>query len=276
MTDRPPPRRTLVMGIVNVTTDSFSDGGCFHDSTAAIGRGRTLAAEGADYVDVGGESTRPGASRVPIEDELARVLPVVEALVADGIAVSVDTMRAEVARQVVGVGATMINDVSGGLADPTMWATVAGLDVTYIAMHWRAHSAVMQSAAVYADVVADVSRELLARAAAAQAAGIRRERIILDPGIGFAKTPEHNWTLLRAAGRLGGLGFPVLWGVSRKRFLGDIAVGDATRPPADRDAASVALTAYLAGHGAWGVRTHTAREHVEAAKVYQRLNQEDA
>ena len=262
------------MGILNVTADSFSDGGRFLDADAAIAQGLALDACGADLVDVGGESTRPGAERVDAEVELARVLPVVRALVARGIVVSVDTMRAEVAAASVEAGASWINDVSGGLADPAMLATVAELGAGYVAMHWRGHSARMQDAAVYEDVAREVAAELADRRDAALAAGIDPGRLVLDPGIGFAKTPDQNWTLLAHLDAVEALGQPVLLGVSRKRFLGDLLADAAgPRPPEQRDAATTALTAWAAQRGLWGVRTHDVRGQRDAIAVLQRLKE---
>lgn len=263
---------TRVVGIVNVTADSFSDGGDFLDTAAAVAHGRSLAADGAHLVDVGGESTRPGAQRVPVDVELARVVPVVAALADEGIPVSVDTMRAQVAAACVDAGAVAVNDVSGGLADPDMLAVVAQREVAYIAMHWRRHSATMDRAARYDDVVADVLRELGARRDAALAAGIAPDLLILDPGIGFAKTAGHNWTLLRHADSFAALGHPVLWGVSRKRFLSPLT--DPPLSPRQRDTPSAVLTAHLAAGGVWGVRVHTVREHLAAVEVARRLEGE--
>ncbi len=263
------------MGILNVTADSFSDGGRYLDAGAALAHGRALASAGADIVDVGGESTRPGAERVPVEVELGRVLPVVRTLASEGVAVSVDTMRAEVAAACVEAGASWVNDVSGGLADPDMLATVARLRAGYVAMHWRAHSTTMDAAAVYDDVVADVCAELAGRRDAALAAGIEPGRLVLDPGIGFAKTGEHNWKLLRRLDALEALGHPVLLGVSRKRFLGALlADADGHRPPAGRDAATLALTVLAAQARVWGVRTHEVRAQRDAIAVVERMRTE--
>ncbi|MDO5498819.1 MAG: dihydropteroate synthase [Propionibacteriaceae bacterium] len=260
------------MGILNVTPDSFSDGGDWFDHDRAIDHGRRLVAEGADMIDIGGESTRPGIIRTDSAEELRRILPVVRALAAEGIVISVDTMRAEVARATVEAGAAIVNDVSGGLADPDMLPTVAALEVAYVAMHWRAHSAHMQDLAHYDDVVGDVRTELAARAEAALAAGIHANRLILDPGIGFAKTAAHNWALLNRLDVLAGLGFPLLIGVSRKTFLGDLlAVDGEPRPPKERDDASAAITAILAGQRIWAVRTHSVRQHRDAITVASRL-----
>ncbi|MBK5307212.1 MAG: dihydropteroate synthase [Frankiaceae bacterium] len=250
------------MGVVNVTPDSFSDAH-LHD---AVAHGRRLMAAGADLLDVGGESTRPGAARVPCEEELARVLPVVRALAEAGALVSVDTTRAAVAAAAVEAGAVMVNDVSGGLADDEMLATVARLDVPYVAMHWRGPSADMQTKAVYDDVVTDVCAELAARRDAAAAAGVRD--VVLDPGLGFAKTADHNWALLRALPSLLSLGRPVLVGASRKAFLGALLDG---RPAAERDAASAAVTVVAATAGAWGVRVHDVASSADAVRVVAEL-----
>lgn len=272
MTRLPQPGRTLVVGILNVTPDSFSDGGEFLDVEAAVAHGHELFGQGADMVDVGGESTRPGAVRADAETELSRVLPVIERLAAAGVPVSVDTMRAEVAAAAVAAGAVLVNDVSGGLADPAMLGWVAELDADYLAMHWRGHSDTMSDLAHYEDVVAEVTAELDQRVADAIAAGIGRERIILDPGLGFAKTAAHNWALLRGLDTLTGLGRPILIGASRKRFLGELlADPEGLRPVREREAAGVALTALLAAAGVWGVRTHTVRPQRDAIAVAARM-----
>lgn len=266
------PGPTRVMGIVNVTPDSFSDGGRWFDHAAAIAHARSLVAEGAAIVDVGGESTRPGAERVDAEEELRRVKPVIAELAAAGIAVSVDTTRAEVAAEAVAVGAQLVNDVSGGLADPQMLSVVADLDVPWICMHWRGHAAQMAHNAVYDDVVSEVRDELAARLEAAISAGVDEQRIVLDPGLGFAKTGEHNWQLLGRIGELRSLGRPILIGASRKRFLGDLlADRRGARPPAQRDAATAAVTALVAARGL-GVRTHTAAEHRDAIAVADQVH----
>ena len=259
---------TIVMGVLNVTPDSFSDGGLHADTEAAVTHGRLLASQGAEIIDVGGESTRPGATRVPEVEEMERVIPVIEALVAHGITCSVDTMRASVARAAVAAGARIVNDVSGGLADPGMLDAVADLGVDYVAMHWRGHSDVMQQHTGYSDVVADVAAELATRRDAALAAGIAAERIILDPGIGFAKTSEQNWLLLRGLDALQAMGHRLLVGVSRKRFLGELLDG---RPATDRDAATAAVTTWCAAHGIWAVRTHEVPAQRDAAQVGRRL-----
>lgn len=260
------------MGIVNVTPDSFSDGGRWLESAAAVSHGMSLVEDGADLVDVGGESTRPGAARPPVDEELARVLPVIEALSHEGAVVSVDTMRAEVARRAVEAGAVVVNDVSGGLADPGMLAAVADLGVAYVCMHWRGHSEAMQQLAAYDDVVDDVVAELRDRLDAAVAAGIAPERIAVDPGIGFAKSADHNWRLLARLGALDALASPVLLGTSRKAFLGSLLAGPGgPRPPDGREDATTATTALAALAGAWCVRVHDARRSRDAIAVAQRL-----
>jgi dihydropteroate synthase len=261
-------RRTLVMGVLNVTPDSFSDGGLWLDPQAAIAHGLALRGRGADLVDVGGESTRPGAERVPGHEELARVMPVVEGLVACGVPVSIDTMRAEVAAAAAGAGAVLVNDVSGGLADPQMLECVAGLSVPYVAMHWRGPSVVMAGLAQYDDVVLDVRRELADRLEAAAKAGVDPARVVLDPGLGFAKVAQHDWALLNGLGSLISLGRPVLVGASRKRFLGAVLADGAAAPsPPERDAATHAVTALAAAAGVWCVRVHDVQGGVDAARV---------
>jgi dihydropteroate synthase len=268
----PRPDRCLVMGVLNVTPDSFSDGGEWLEPAAAIEHGRRMVADGADLVDVGGESTRPGAARSPVDEELRRVLPVVRELVADGIVVSIDTMRAEVAEQAVAAGAQVINDVSGGRADPRMFAVAAAAGVPYILMHWRRHSASMDDATSYGDVVADVLAELAPQVDAAQAAGVAPERLAIDPGLGFSKRPEHNWALLHRLPELFTSGFPVLVGASRKRFLGALlgAGPDQPRPASERDDATVAITTLAAAAGAWCVRVHEVRPNADAVRVVAR------
>ena len=263
--------RTLVMGVLNVTSDSFSDGGRYLDPEAAVQHGLAMAAAGADIVDVGGESTRPGAVRVTAAAESERVLPVVSALSSAGVAVSVDTMRAEVALAAVQSGAVMVNDVSGGLADPDMLPAMAGVSVPYVAMHWRGHSDEMDSHLDYGDVLEDVRAHLEQRLRAAVDAGVVADRVVLDPGLGFAKTAEHNWTLLAGLGRLATLGRPLLIGASRKRFLGSLLSEDGTpRPMAERDAATAAISALAAAAGIWGVRVHDVRSSRDAVAVAQR------
>jgi dihydropteroate synthase len=271
----------LIMGVVNVTPDSFSDGGNWLDPDKAITHGLELTSQGADIVDVGGESTRPGAQRVPVAEELRRVLPVVEALANAGSRVSIDTMRAEVASQALAAGAAMINDVSGGLADPDMAAVVASAGVPYVVMHWRGHSADMYGPAVYDDVVTDVQAELDRRVHALVAAGVDPAQLILDPGLGFAKLPEHNWKLLAGLDRIARLPgyshpFPVLVAGSRKGFLGKLLVGPDGQPRSftGSDDATIALTALAVAAGAWCVRVHAVPGNVDAVRVASRWRQE--
>lgn len=264
--------RTLVMGIVNVTPDSFSDGGRYLDADDAAAHGRRLLAQGADLLDVGGESTRPGAQRPDETEELRRVLPVVQRLAGAAAGLSIDTMRARVAAAALDAGATIVNDVSGGLADPDMLPLVAERGAPYILMHWRGHGAVMHERASYGDVVAEVSTELRERVEAALAAGVRREQLILDPGLGFAKEPEHNWALLGALPTLARLGYPLLIGASRKRFLGALTAGPDGTPgdEAARDAATAAVTVLATQQAAWAVRVHDVRSSVAAVRVVER------
>ncbi len=269
---RPHPGRPLVMGILNVTPDSFSDGGRWAGADAALARGLELAGQGADLIDVGGESTRPGAARVDPDAELARVLPVVAGLAAAGVPVSVDTSRASVAAACLDAGASWINDVTGGRADPAMLGVVAEAEAGYIAMHSRGEAADMADRAVYTDVVAEVAAELADRRDAALSAGVRADRLVLDPGVGFAKNADHNWAILRRWDAFEALGLPLLLAVSRKAFLGRLLGGeDAPVPPAARDEASVALTALFAARGVWGVRVHPVQSHRDAVLTASRL-----
>ncbi len=246
----------IVMGILNVTPDSFADGGRHNDYEAAVKRGLEMIAEGVDIIDVGGESTKPGAERVPEVEELNRVIPIIKALAKYGVKISIDTMRASTAQAAIQAGAQIVNDVSGGLADPEMLKTVAALKVPYIAMHWRGHSKDMNSRAVYGDVVKEVIAELQQRIDSALEAGISKNNLIIDPGIGFAKDAQHNWDIIDSLDEFTALGYPVLIGASRKRFLG----GD---NPDDREKATIELTKRLAGTGIWGVRVHTVAPHKE-------------
>ncbi|HEV2634325.1 MAG TPA: dihydropteroate synthase [Actinocrinis sp.] len=261
--------RCAVMGVVNVTPDSFSDGGDYFEPGRAVEHGLAMLAAGVDYLDVGGESTRPGADRVAAAEELRRVLPVIAGLARAGAVVSVDTTRAEVAEQAVAAGARIVNDVSGGQADPAMIPFVSQARLPYILMHWRGHSADMNDRAQYRDVLGEVCGELGRQLGAAVAGGIDPERIVLDPGFGFAKQAAHDWALAAGFERLGALGRPVLAGPSRKRFLGRLLAGPdgAPRPAAGRDTATLALAAILAARGAWAVRVHAAAEAVDAVKV---------
>jgi dihydropteroate synthase len=249
----------LVMGILNVTPDSFADGGKHLDPDVAILRGKEMIKEGVDIVDIGGESTRPGAERISAEEEQARVLPVIKGLIGEGTILSIDTMRASTAKLAVSSGATIVNDVSGGAADPEMFTTIAELDCKYVIMHWRGHSKEMNSKAIYNDVVNDVIAEINIQLKKALAAGIKSENIILDPGIGFAKDSEHNWEILKHLDQFTALGYPVLIGHSRKRFLG----GD---NPDLREDATVEVTKSLLDKGIWGVRVHGVKQNVEAIR----------
>jgi dihydropteroate synthase len=262
-------RRCLVMGVVNVTPDSFSDGGQWFEPDDGIRHGLDLMDDGADLLDVGGESTRPGAGRVDEAEELRRVMPVIRGLVAAGALVSIDTMHAGVARAALDAGAVLVNDVSGGLADPTMARTVAAADVPFIAMHWRGHSDHMAELAHYRDVVTDVADELRARLEALVSQGLDPDRVVLDPGLGFAKTGEHNLQVLARLPELVALGRPVIVGASRKRFLGSLlAAPDGTpRPALDRDDATVATSTMAALAGAWCVRVHSVRASADAVRV---------
>lgn len=265
----PDPGRCAVMGVLNVTPDSFSDGGRYLDSDAAVAHGVRMRQRGADLIDVGGESTRPGAQRVDADTEISRVLPVVSALAAESVPVSVDTTRARVAAATVEAGATVINDVSGGLADPDMARVAAEAGVPWVLMHWRGHSQDMTSLATYDDVVSEVREELLRQVDAAVAAGVAEEAIVLDPGLGFAKTHAHDWALLRRIDVLMALGFPVLVGASRKRFLGRLlAAEDGTpRPPDGREIATAVVSALAADRGAWCVRVHDVGASLDAVAV---------
>ncbi|GAA2791275.1 dihydropteroate synthase [Saccharopolyspora taberi] len=265
----PNPRRCAVMGVLNVTPDSFSDGGRYLDRSAAVRHGVDMHRAGADIIDVGGESTRPGSERVDAATEIERVLPVVAELVAAGVPVSVDTTRARVAAATAEAGALMINDVSGGLADPEMAAVAADTGLPWVLMHWRGHSKSMNSLATYTDVVAEVRDELLKQVDSALAAGVAEDAIVLDPGLGFAKTAAHDWQLLHRLDVLLGLGFPVLVGASRKRFLGRLlADAEGTpRPPSGRETATAVVSALAADRGAWGVRVHDVVASLDAVAV---------
>jgi len=249
-----------VMGILNVTPDSFADGGKHNDFESAVARGLEMISEGVDIIDIGGESTRPGADRVSEEEEIARTIPVITELAKHGVKISIDTMRASTAKAAIDAGASIINDVSGGLADPLMLQTAAALKVPYIAMHWRGQSKDMNSKAIYGDVVSDVISELQERVDAALDAGITAENLIIDPGLGFAKDADHNWAIIDAIDQFVTLGYPVLVGASRKRFLG----GDT---PDEREQATIDLTKRLAPTGVWAVRVHSVKPHKEVLAV---------
>ncbi|MEV0434745.1 dihydropteroate synthase [Nocardia sp. NPDC050413] len=263
-------RSCVVMGVVNVTADSFSDGGRYLDPELAIAHGVALYEAGADIVDVGGESTRPGADRVDPATEAARVAPVIRGLVAAGVPTSVDTMRAEVAEAALAAGAAVVNDVSGGRADPDMVRVVAEAGVPWILMHWRAGADYRHTGPAdhYDDVVAEVRAELRTQVDLAVAAGIAADRLILDPGLGFAKNADHNWALLGALPELVADGLPILIGASRKRFLGALLADESgPRPPDGREVATATVSALAATHGAWGVRVHDVRASLDAVTV---------
>ncbi|MGH3870541.1 MAG: dihydropteroate synthase [Pseudonocardiaceae bacterium] len=271
----PDPGRCVVLGVLNVTPDSFSDSGRYLDRDAAVAHGVALHAEGAELVDIGGESTRPGAQRVDAPTEIARVVPVLRELVAQGVPCSVDTTRAAVAEAALEAGAVLVNDVSGGLADPAMAPTIARCRVPWVLSHWRGHSDRMDELASYSDVVGQVRAELVARVDAAVLAGVDPGAVVLDPGLGFAKTAAHNWALLGNLAVLVELGFPVLVGPSRKRFLGSLLAGaDGTpRRTDDRDIATAAVSALAAAAGVWGVRVHNvtaSRDAIAVAAAWQR------
>lgn len=259
----------VVWGVLNVTPDSFSDGGLFDSVNSALEQGLRMRAQGADVIDVGGESTRPGAQRITASEECARVLPVIQELAGSGIAVSIDTMRADVAEEAVKAGASIVNDVSGGRADERMHEVVAVLGVPYVIMHWRGHSDRMDELARYHDPVGQVREELQEQVDKALAAGIEISSLILDPGLGFAKDAEHNWTVLRGLDRLNDLGFPLLVGPSRKRFLGALLANTdgAMRETSGRDVATSAMSALLAERGVWGIRVHDVQGTIDAIKV---------
>ena len=246
----------LIMGILNVTPDSFADGGRHNELDAAVARGLEMIAEGVDIIDIGGESTRPGADRVSEAEEIERTIPVITELAKHGAKISIDTMRASTAEAAIKAGASIINDVSGGLADPNMLKTAARLKVPYIAMHWRGQSKDMNSRAIYSDVVIDVISELQERITAALDAGIEEGNLIIDPGLGFAKDAHHNWEIIDSIDSFVDLGYPVLVGGSRKRFLG----GDS---PDEREQATIDLTQRLATTGVWAVRVHSVKPHKE-------------
>ena len=261
----------VVVGVLNVTPDSFSDGGRYSDLDAAVGHGIAMHRDGADVVDVGGESTRPGADRIDADIETDRVVPVIRQLADAGVPLSIDTTRATVAAAALAAGAVIVNDVSGGLADPDMAKIVADAGCPWVLMHWRGHSRVMGQLATYRDVVAEVRTELLDRVANATRAGVAPTRLILDPGIGFAKNAEHNWALSAHLDQLVRLGHPVLFGASRKSYLGRLLAGpDGTPRPVDqREAATIATSVLAAAAGAWGVRVHDVRGTVDALAVWR-------
>ncbi|GAA2193003.1 dihydropteroate synthase [Micromonospora lupini] len=270
MTDLVRAPGPVVMGVLNVTPDSFSDGGRYADLDAAVGHGVRLREAGAHLVDIGGESTRPGAERIDAVTEAERVLPVIRELTAAGVPVSIDTSRARVAEAALGAGAAVVNDVSGGLADPDMARVVRDAGCPWVLMHWRGHSRKMRDLASYTDVVTDVRDELGQRIDEALAAGVPADRIVVDPGLGFAKTAAHNWELSARLPELLDLGYPLLFGASRKSYLGRLLAGadGAPRPTAGREAATVATSVLAVAAGAWGVRVHDVRATVDALAVW--------
>lgn len=271
MTDLVRAEHPVVMGVLNVTPDSFSDGGRYADLDAAVRHGVQLRAAGAHLVDVGGESTRPGADRVDTATEAARVLPVISELSAAGVPVSIDTSRARVAEAALAAGADVVNDVSGGLADPDMAKVVRDAGCPWVLMHWRGHSRGMRELASYTDVVAEVRAELGQRIDDALRAGVAADRVIIDPGLGFAKTAAHNWQLTNRLPELLELGFPLLFGASRKSYLGRLLAGadGVPRPTAQREAATIATSLLAVASGAWGVRVHDVRATADALAVWQ-------
>jgi len=259
--------RCLVVGVLNVTPDSFSDGGLFSDTNAAVKYAQDLIQNGADLIDVGGESTRPGASRITTLEEQKRVIPVIKELTSLGIITSIDTMNSETALVAVNAGAQMVNDVSGGLADENMHKCVADLNVPYVLMHWRGHSTVMDNLATYSDVVTEVVNEIQIQVDKAIKSGIDRNKIVIDPGLGFAKNPEHNWEILKKFNELHHLNLPIYIGASRKRFLTDFAIPRGSLEPKDRDIATSIITSYVSLNGAWAVRVHDVSASSAAVKI---------
>ena len=258
------------MGILNVTPDSFADGGMHNSLPAAMNRVQEMISEGVDIIDVGGESTRPGAARITEAEELLRTIPVIEAIAKSfpEVTISIDTTRANVAQKALNAGAKIINDVSGGLADPKMAEVVANSGVKYVVMHWRGTSESMQSKAVYKDVNSEVIAELLGRVASLKISGVLENQIILDPGLGFAKLSEHNWEIIQNLEMFTNLGFPILIGASRKRFLGE------ELSPIEREDASIAITSLCAKNKIWGVRTHSVKDHKMAIDIVDKSNSE--
>ena len=263
--------RCLVVGVLNVTPDSFSDGGLFNNTKEAIEHAQELIAQGADLIDVGGESTRPGAIRIETLEEQKRVIPVIEELTNLGIITSIDTMRSQTAQAAAKAGAQIVNDVSGGLADENMHKTVATLDLPYVLMHWRGHSTVMDDMAKYSNVVTEVLKEIDTQVQKAIKSGVQKNKIVIDPGLGFAKNPEHNWEILKKFEQLHSLGLPIYVGASRKRFLAEFAYPQGSTDPKDRDLATSAISSYVSLNGAWAVRVHDVVGSVAAVKVTNQL-----
>ena len=266
-------KRCLVVGVLNVTPDSFSDGGLFTDTTTAINHAKQLIGQGADLIDVGGESTKPGASRIENIEEQKRVIPVIEELTNIGIITSIDTMRSQTAQLAVKAGAQIVNDVSGGLADENMHKTVSELDVPYVLMHWRGHSTIMDELANYQNVIEEVMHEIKLQIEKAINAGLSRNKIVIDPGLGFAKKPEHNWQILKEINKLHSLELPIYIGASRKRFLADFAFPKGSTDPKDRDLATSAISSYASLNGTWAVRVHDVAGSVAAVKVTNQIEE---
>ncbi len=266
-------KRCLVVGVLNVTPDSFSDGGLFTDTTTAINHAKQLIAQGADLIDVGGESTKPGVSRIENIEEQKRVIPVIEELTNLGIITSIDTMRSQTAKLAVKAGAQIVNDVSGGLADENMHKTVSELDVPYVLMHWRGHSTIMDELANYQNVIEEVMHEIKLQIEKAINAGLSRNKIVIDPGLGFAKKPEHNWQILKEINKLHSLELPIYIGASRKRFLADFAFPKGSTDPKDRDLATSAISSYASLNGTWAVRVHDVAGSVAAVKVTHQIEE---
>lgn len=263
--------RCLVVGVLNVTPDSFSDGGKFFDKDIAINQAKKLITDGADLIDIGGESTRPGADQISIDEEIKRVIPVINELKKDNIFISIDTMKHEVAKAAVEAGAIIVNDVSGGLADQKMFETVAKLDVPYVLMHWRGHSKNMDDLAKYKNVTQEVIDELNAQTKKAIDKGLKKEKIVLDPGLGFAKNPEHNWQILKDLNLFNQLEFPIYIGASRKRFLAPYSIIKDSSNLEDRDLATSVITTYSAINNAWAVRVHDAKSSAIAVRLVNQL-----
>ncbi len=263
--------RCLVVGVLNVTPDSFSDGGKFFDKDIAINQAKKLITDGADLIDIGGESTRPGADQISIDEEIKRVIPVINELKKDNIFISIDTMKHEVAKAAVEAGAIIVNDVSGGLADEKMFETVAKLDVPYVLMHWRGHSKNMDDLAKYKNVTQEVIDELSAQTKKAIDKGLKKEKIVLDPGLGFAKNPEHNWQILKDLNLFNQLEFPIYIGASRKRFLAPYSIIKDSSNLEDRDLATSVITTYSAINNAWAVRVHDAKSSAIAVRLVNQL-----
>ena len=266
-------KRCLVVGVLNVTPDSFSDGGLFVDTKSAVAHAQELIKNGADLIDVGGESTRPGATRIETLQEQQRVIPVIEELTNLGIPTSIDTMRSQTVGIAVKAGAQIINDVSGGLADENMHKTAAQFNVPYVLMHWRGHSTVMDDLAKYKNVTDEVISELKIQIEKAEKSGINRNNLVVDPGLGFAKNPDHNWQILKEINKLQSLDLPIYIGASRKRFLADFSFPKDSKDPKDRDLATSAITTYVALHGAWAVRVHDVAGSVAAVKVASQIKE---